>query len=319
MTRTFFDFDMTLFAATHIKVEVQFNILALCVTTLKMRPHDYPLQVKIRNTKRPESFLSMRPLSDFRPSNIHFVFSDIDDTLTDEGRLGPEAYQALWDLSHAGIKIIPITGRPAGWCELIARQWPVEGVVGENGGFYFRLVGNEMRRHFVFDSSIRDQNQVRLQKIRARVLSEVPSCRVASDQFSRLMDLAIDFAEDVKPPLPAKDVQKIVQIFEGEGATAKVSSIHVNGWFGDYDKLSMCRTIMQREFNLNLDQINSQCVFAGDSPNDEPMFGFFNNSIGVANVVAFADQIRNKPKFVTTSPGGAGFHEIAAVLMGRLS
>lgn len=257
----------------------------------------------------------MRNLDELRVPNLQFLFTDIDDTLTDDGRLGPEAYQSLWDLQRAGCRVIPITGRPAGWCEMIARLWPVDGVVGENGGFYFRLVGQDMRRKFVFDARQIEFHRNQLNQLQKQILEAVPRAKIASDQFSRIMDLAIDFAEDVKPPLPTSEIKAIVHLFERSGATAKVSSIHVNGWFGNYDKLSMCRTLIQEEFQQDLDKINDRCVFAGDSPNDEPMFAFFQNSVGVANVRAFASDLENPPKYVTPSRGGLGFAELARKLL----
>ncbi|HND86355.1 MAG TPA: HAD-IIB family hydrolase, partial [Pseudobdellovibrionaceae bacterium] len=175
----------------------------------------------------------MKPVSEFF-SKVDFVLTDIDDTLTDEGLLGPEAYEALWKLHQAGIRVIPITGRPAGWCEMIARQWPVAGVVGENGGFYFRYHNKKMHRHFAIDEKTRLANRQKLDDLEKRIPSEVPGCDIASDQFCRLMDLAIDFCEDV-PPLPQEKVLQIQKIFLNEGAQAKISSIHVNGWFGQYD------------------------------------------------------------------------------------
>ena len=178
----------------------------------------------------------MKNLTDFN-SKIEFVLTDIDDTLTTHGQIPPEAYLALWKLHDAGVKIIPITGRPAGWCEMIARFWPVEGVVGENGGFYFRYASinggkiKKMQRWFFADEKTISHNKLKLNNIEKEILSSVDGCALASDQFCRLMDLAIDFCEDV-PALPLKNIQKIVQIFEKHGAQAKVSSIHVNGWFG---------------------------------------------------------------------------------------
>ena len=134
----------------------------------------------------------MKKLTEFS-APISYLLTDIDDTLTDEGLLGPEAYQALWDLHRAGIHVIPVTGRPAGWCEMIARVWPVSGVVGENGGFYFRYHDKKMKRHFVFNEQTQKQNREKLNLIEKQVLSQVPGCGIASDQFSRLMDLAVDF------------------------------------------------------------------------------------------------------------------------------
>ncbi len=255
----------------------------------------------------------MKMAKEFKKSHIRFVFTDIDDTLTSSGLLSAQAFQALWDLHASGIHVVPVTGRPAGWCELIARQWPVAGVVGENGGFYFRYHERTMKRFYVHDSATRTDNQRRLDRIRAEILTSVPGAKVASDQFCRLMDLAIDYCEDVEP-LPPVEVEKIVSIFKKHGATAKVSSIHVNGWFGEYDKLSTCRLFCEREFELQLDRENSSSIFVGDSPNDEPMFNFFKNSFGVANVKRFLSTMKYHPKFVSELEGGEGFAEIAKVL-----
>lgn len=255
----------------------------------------------------------MRPLDAFQSSSVRVLFTDIDDTLTDHGRLGPQAYQALWHLKENGIHVVPVTGRPAGWCEMIARLWPVHGVIGENGGFYFRYHNRRMNRHYVFDERTREENRKKLENIRAEVLSEVPGCAIASDQFTRLMDLAVDFSEDVGP-LAESDIDKIVAIFKHHGAQAKVSSIHVNGWFGDYDKLSTCKTYVRQEFGDNLDQSNSHYAFSGDSPNDEPMFAFFENSFAVANIRKFLNRIQHTPAFIAESEGGQGFVEIAGRL-----
>ena len=258
----------------------------------------------------------MKPVADFKSKQVRYLFTDIDDTITDHGKLRDGPYQALWKLNECGIAVIPVTGRPAGWCELIARFWPVHGVVGENGGFYFRYLESErrMHRHFVFDDVTRERNQKNLERIKAQILSEVPGCAIASDQFSRLMDLAVDFAEDVGP-LPESSVDQIVRIFQTHGAQAKVSSIHVNGWFGDYDKLSTCREYARLELGFDLNTANETCAFSGDSPNDEPMFGFFENSFAVANIKNFLPRLKHRPAFVTEKNGGEGFIEIAEQLI----
>lgn len=256
----------------------------------------------------------MNTLDRFNSKGVRFLFTDIDDTLTDEGRLGPEAYDALWRLQNAGIQVIPVTGRPAGWCEMIARFWPVHGVVGENGGFYFRYHERKMQRRFAFDERTQEANRAKLEAVRKEVLAEIPGCAIASDQFSRLMDLAVDFAEDVGP-LSERQIDAIVNVFVRHGAQAKVSSIHVNGWFGTYDKLSMCREYAKNELRLDLEAANEAFAFSGDSPNDEPMFAFFKNSFAVANVRNFLSRIQNPPAFVSFKEGGRGFVEIADCLI----
>lgn len=255
----------------------------------------------------------MKSLREFN-SKIQFLLTDIDDTLTDEGQLPAESYAALWQLQQKGVHVIPITGRPAGWCEMIARMWPVSGIVGENGGFYFRYHNKKMHRDFFFDESTQQQNRQKLKTIEAEVLKEVPGSALASDQFCRLMDLAIDFCEDV-PALPKSEVQKIVSIFERHGAIAKVSSIHVNGWFGKYDKLTMALKFLKTEFEIEAEEAKKVCAFSGDSPNDEPMFAYFPHSFAVANINHFLDQIKNPPTYVATKNGGKGFVEIAAVIL----
>lgn len=255
----------------------------------------------------------MKKLDQFR-GNVKFLLTDIDDTLTDKGQLGSEAYGALWRLHQAGIKIIPVTGRPAGWCEMIARMWPVDGVVGENGGFYFRYYQKKMLRTFFFNEEKQRQNRIKLKAVEADVLKEVPGAAIASDQFCRLMDLAIDFCEDI-PALTRPEVDKIANIFHRHCAHAKISSIHVNGWFGDYDKLTMSLRFLKDQFGVSEEQAKSQCAFAGDSPNDEPMFQFFPMSFAVANIQNFADQLKFHPQFVSSSCGGIGFSEIAATII----
>ncbi len=255
----------------------------------------------------------MGPLSNFN-AKIKFLLTDIDDTLTDEGQLGPEAYEALWKLHRAGIHIIPVTGRPAGWCEMIARVWPVSGVVGENGGFYFRYANKKMHRHFYFDEKTQNSNRKKLNLIQDEVLQKIPGTALASDQFCRLMDLAIDFCEDV-PRLPENEVQKIVQCFEKHGAQAKISSIHVNGWFGDYDKLKMSLLFLKNEFQISAEEALKQVAFSGDSPNDEPMFKHFPHSFGVANVKNFTSRIQHLPTYVSSQNGGHGFAEIAQQIL----
>jgi hypothetical protein len=261
----------------------------------------------------------MQPLDSFAAAarrRIRGVFTDIDDTLTTDGRLTAAAYGALERLRAAGLIVVPITGRPAGWCDHIARMWPVDAVVGENGAFYFRYdaAARKLLKRFLAPAAERANNRQRLAALRDRILAAVPGAALASDQLYREADLAIDVCEDV-PPLARAEVDRIVAMFGEAGATAKVSSIHVNGWFGSYDKLGMTRLLLQECFAIDLDARREDFVFAGDSPNDAPMFAFFPNAVGVANVAAFADRLAALPAYVTPSRCGAGFVELADALL----
>ncbi|MCH6586786.1 MAG: HAD-IIB family hydrolase [Proteobacteria bacterium] len=262
---------------------------------------------------------TLQPLSRFAPearARVRGILFDIDDTLTTEGRLTATAYAATERLHEAGLLVVPITGRPAGWCDHFARMWPVDAVVGENGAFYFRYdaARRKLTKRFMAPQAERTENRRRLEALKREILAAVPGTGVASDQLYREADLAIDYREDVEP-LPAEAVARIVALFEAAGATAKVSSIHVNGWFGDYDKLTTTRVMLAECFGVDLDADKEMYVFVGDSPNDAPMFAAFPNAVGVANLRDFEDRLTAKPAFITRARAGAGFAELAAALL----
>jgi HAD superfamily hydrolase (TIGR01484 family) len=261
---------------------------------------------------------SFRRFSSAFKSRIRFVLTDIDDTLTFAGRLPATALAAMEDLQAAGIRVIPITGRPAGWCDHMARMWPIDGLVGENGAFYFAYDSRKrrMRRSYWKTEDERHEDRRRLNQLASTILERVPGCRVSADQAYREADLAIDFCEDV-PRLPMTAVAAIKYCFEQAGARAKISSIHVNGWFGDYDKLAMTRRLLRDLFARELDAAKDEMLFVGDSPNDAPMFAYFPHSVGVANVRQFADSMEALPAWITDNVGGRGFAEMVAILLDR--
>ncbi len=261
----------------------------------------------------------MRPLSAVSAASwraIRGVLCDIDDTVTTDGQLTAAAYDALARLHAAGLKVIPITGRPAGWCDHIARMWPVDAVVGENGAFWFRYDREKhvMHRQFIDPPALRARHRAALTAIADEILSAVPGTAIAADQHYRETDLAIDFCEDV-PRLPDAAVQCIVDIMHRHGLIAKISSIHVNGWFGNYDKLATTRALFSQCFGIDLDAERAHHVFVGDSPNDAPMFGYFPLAVGVANIRDFSGRLAHEPAYVTNASAGAGFVEFTNSLL----
>jgi len=261
----------------------------------------------------------MNPIEQFPgnvKSDIRYVLTDIDDTLTIEGRMSAVAFEAMERLQSAGIRVLPITGRPAGWCDHMARMWPVDGIVGENGAFYFHYDHDlkKMTRRYIKPERESREDRNKLKKIGKRILQKIPGCRISNDQAYREADLAIDYCEDV-PPLPMEKVEQIVRCFEEAGAQAKISSIHVNGWFGTHDKLTTTSLMFKEVFNLNLDIIKTQVIFTGDSPNDSPMFAYFPHAVGVADVLRFKGKIDSEPAWITKHRGGNGFAEMVDILL----
>lgn len=238
-------------------------------------------------------------------SGLKYILCDIDDTITNGGKLTSAAYSAMWRLHDAGLRVIPVTGRPAGWCDLIVREWPVEAVIGENGAFVF-YSEDGIFKTYTYPGLASAGVREKLESIGKACLKQVPGCRAAGDQPYRRYDLAIDFNEDA-PHLGLGAAKKIRDIGVAMGAMAKISSIHVNIWFGDYDKLKMAELFLREV--LHETEIQSKVLFFGDSPNDEPMFAYFQNSCGVSNLMPFIDLIRHRPAYITEREGGFGFSE----------
>ena len=241
------------------------------------------------------------------------VLTDIDDTLTPEGAIEPEALAALGALRAAGLPVIAITGRPAGWSEPFAREWPITAIVAENGAVALFMRGGELQIEYAQDEATRTHNAQRLAAAARRVLREVPGSTLARDSAGRITDIAIDHSEFAQ--LDEAAIARVVALMQDEGMNATVSSIHVNGWFGDHDKWSGARWIVQRLLGRELEAERARWVYVGDSTNDQLMFEHFPLSVGVANLMRFAAQLHTWPAWISVGERGRGFAEVAQRLL----
>jgi hypothetical protein len=261
------------------------------------------------------------------------VFTDIDDTLTTEGAITPDALQALGALKAAGLHVIPITGRPIGWSEPFARgdpaqgllPWPVDAIVAETGAVAFARhnldgIGLQPPSHlhrqllklYQQDTATRATNYRRMQEVASQVLRQVPGAQLSRDSPGRETDIAIDHSEFTH--LGPEQIAQVVRIIQSAGMTATVSSIHINGWFGAHNKLVGARWIVRELFGRDLEAEIDRWAFVGDSTNDQVMFAHFPHSVGVANVRRFQAQLKHLPRYITTSVRGAGFAEVVAAI-----
>jgi hypothetical protein len=246
----------------------------------------------------------------FRGCMIAGVFTDIDDTLTTEGAITPDALEALARLRSACIPVVPITGRPVGWSEPFSRAWPVKAIVAENGAV---AVLPDGRKIYQQSSLERAANFTRMQAVAARVLREVPGAQLARDSAGRETDIAVDHSEFTH--LPQDAIDRVVEIMRNAGMQATVSSIHINGWYGTHDKLEGAKWIVRELFGRKLDDEIDHWVYVGDSTNDVLMFEHFPLSVGVANIRRFEAQLSHAPRWITPSERGAGFAEAAAAIL----
>ncbi len=272
----------------------------------------------------------MLPLSDWPLAarrNIIGVFTDIDDTLTTDGAITTDALKALGELKTAGLHVIPITGRPVGWSEQVAfggdKTWPVDAVVAENGStaLFLNQTGfslpkkkhEQLLKIYQQDGATRSKNYERMQQIAQRVQREVSGVVLSQDSGGRETDIAIDHSEFAQ--LSAEKMNQVVQIMQSEGMNATISSIHINGWFGDHNKLAGARWIVRELFGRDLDDEMDRWVYVGDSTNDTLMFEYFAHSVGVANILRFEAELSHKPRYITLAERGAGFAEVARALL----
>jgi HAD superfamily hydrolase (TIGR01484 family) len=239
------------------------------------------------------------------------VCFDVDDTVTTQGTLDPDAYAAMFALRESGLKLMAVTGRPLGFAEIIARTWPVDAAVGENGAGFIARSGQELRFGYWDPVDVRSTQQAQLERIRQRVARELPQVHVSSDSWARRCDLAFDVGEYASHPRATIDA--LLAIMKDEGAHTSVSSIHAHAQLGDHDK-ARGTALAAREL-WGLSAVRDSFLFVGDSGNDAAAFASFALTVGVANVVKYLDRLPTPPRFVTAATYGAGFAELARVLV----
>ena len=258
----------------------------------------------------------MQPLAQLDPGEARALLGvcfDVDDTVTTHAVLDPAAYAALFALREAGLKLLAVTGRPLGFAEIIARSWPVDGAIGENGAGFLARGEAGLRSGYWDDLAVRREQQACLSRIRARVAHELPELRVSSDAWARRCDLAFDVGEEVIVE-PAR-IEQLMQLIEDEGATASVSSIHAHAQLGSHDKARGVVRACSALWDLDAAQTQARFAFVGDSGNDAAAFAFFGLTIGVANVARHLARLPTPPRYVARAESGAGFAEVARALL----
>lgn len=256
---------------------------------------------------------SIHEMSPETARSIRWVLTDIDDTMTKDGLLVSEAYSTLCELKAAGLAVIAVTGRSAGWGEVHLQEWPIDAVITENGAIsYYRKDGAfaELVHH---DAARNDDPSL----VRAAVAAfiAVPRAQPARDNHFRLYDFAIDHAEYISPPLSSSEVSEIVGIFEREGCTAKPSSIHVNCWKGSFNKREAACALLREMYGYDDRADRSEVLYVGDALNDEVMFAHFPNACAVANVDRWLDLMTSRPAWISDERYGSGFAEIGRIIL----
>lgn len=252
-----------------------------------------------------------RPLSQLR-GPVRALFSDVDGTMTSAEHIEASTYAALEELGEAGVPVIMVTGRPAGFGHAFMKLTPVLAVVSENGGVTFVRDGRRVHKLYGVPQASLPEWRRRMNDVAVEVISKVPGARLSSDSKYREVDLAIDWNEEAS--LSKDEAEACVRIIRRAGFAAVRSSVHVNFGPPHFDKLSACMTVVRTVLGGDGNDL-SPYVFVGDALNDAPMFSGFPTSVGVANVKAWWDELAFKPAFLTERAEGAGLREVIEHLM----
>jgi len=247
-----------------------------------------------------------RPLSELT-GPIRALFSDVDGTMTSGDRIEARTYEALERLGEAGIPVIMVTGRPAGFGHAFMKMTPVLACVSENGGVTFVRDGKKLVKIYGVPAASLPEWRRRMSDVAVDVMSKVPGARLSSDCKYREVDLAIDWNEEAT--LALADAEQCVQLIKKAGLEAVRSSVHVNFGPPEFDKLSACLQLVRQVLKTDPADL-SPYVYVGDALNDAPMFKGFPTSVGVANIKQYWDELAYKPSFLTEKPEGAGLREL---------
>jgi HAD superfamily hydrolase (TIGR01484 family) len=254
----------------------------------------------------------MRPLSQLPASearSLRGVLFDLDDTLLDDGLLTEKAYGALFRLARAGLSLVAVTGRPSGFGEVLARQWPVRAVVTENGAVAAYREGRALGRWQRADEATRRARRIRLAEGFESLRSRFPEVRLSDDSHARISDLALDIGESQR--VPADVVARIDAAAHSLGFRTFISTVHLHLTLDPFDKASGTVAFLSEQDGEDPTAVRRDYAYVGDSGNDAACFYAFSASFGVANVVSSLKQISVPPRYVASSAKGAGFAEIA--------
>jgi HAD superfamily hydrolase (TIGR01484 family) len=256
----------------------------------------------------------MLPLADLGPrcAELRGVFCDVDDTLTHEGVVVPEAYAAIVRARAAGLRVVLVTGRPAGWAEVLASLWPIDAAIAENGGIAYLKRGRRVERLYFAPGDPADDAR-RLAGLADEVVQTFAFARCADDSPLRVTDVAFDVGENQQ--LAPDQIDAITSHCRALGARTLVSSVHAHACFHTADKAQMSARVAAVLWNESAEEVAERYAFVGDSPNDQAAFAFFAASIGVANVARYVAVLQPPPRYVTPSPCGHGFTELIDALV----
>ena len=238
------------------------------------------------------------------------ILFDLDDTLLDRSELTEVAYGALHRLSEAGLTLLAVTGRPAGYGEVLVPAWPIAGLIAENGSVAVLKVDGRTQLFDEVNVTQRRARREQLQTLVTHMKCEFPLLMPATDVHLRRCDYTFDIGE--YQHVDHEVITAVIAFARARGASTVRSSVHLHVGFDGSDKASGTLRVLSRHFGYDVTHARAQFAFIGDSENDEAAFAAFNTTIAVANL---RGRPTVNPRYATQAPRGRGFAEFVQRLL----
>ncbi len=240
---------------------------------------------------------------------IKKVFSDFDGTLTEsDGSLSKHFITILDLLQKRRVPLSIVTGRSLSWGHFFITHFPqVDSVICEGGGV---LLFRDSNGVMMEENLVSEDDYLFLEKA-AFDLTNSFDCPLSLDSFGRRTDRAIDLYKFKGN----KSLKKNIEDFLREkGLNFSSSNVHLNFWKGEFSKSKAMKHLLRKKYPSY--QVED-CLFFGDAPNDESVFEFFPNSVGVSNIQPHLDSMKFHPKVIMKGKENEGVKGVLNYLMGE--
>ena len=222
------------------------------------------------------------------------VFSDFDGTLTYKESLSPIFFDILNFLESKKIPLVIVTGRSLSWGHFLLTHFPyLQDVIVEGGGAIVSRSG----KFITEECLISESDVLKLSDFTKDLEVEFPNISLSVDSFGRKTDRAIEL-HDLKDGVLFHHIEEFLTSHKINFST---SNVHLNFWCGEVSKYKAVSHFLNKHHAKEQD-----CLFFGDSLNDQAMFKSFKNSIGVANISAILDRLEYKPSTILTGDDNVG-------------
>ena len=235
---------------------------------------------------------------------MKIIFSDFDGTLTTaNGRLDATFHDLLALIEENDSQLVVVSGRSISWGHFLLAHLPLKFVIMEGGGV---ILSKTIKGEIVEEVLLQADSVQKLEVLTQKLLTQMPDALLSPDSFGRKTDRAIEYHQMAKHSL--EDLEAFLKT---NGASFTRSNVHINFWYGDISKNYAVEYFL-KHYTPHIEA--HECIYYGDSLNDESMFQHFPNTVGVSNILSVLDKLEYRPKVILEGKENAGIFGVLAHL-----